>query len=614
MSLLSPLALLLMAAIAVPLALHVFRRRSGRRVDFPAARYLARAEREHSRQLRLRNLLLLAMRIAAIVAISLAAAGLMGGRGGEHPPTAVVLVLDNSLSTSVMVDGRPVLDRLREAGRAIAARATPADRLWLVTADGTVTDGHSDPDALRRAIDAAEPLAGRGDLPAALETGRALARSAPGASRRVALITDGQASAWAGVAANAGSDSVVLFAAPGAAPSNRAVVHAEARPPRWTPAGAVVARVLAGDSVSYRIAIVGADTVSRTLARGTATPGAEILVRASPPERGWISGMVEIAPDELRADDVRHFAARIGAPPSVLADPSAGSFARSAIDALVAAGRARAMPGIAIVGADELIRLPALIVAPADPVRTGAANRALDRAGVPWRFGVPQRDTTLSRAGDARLRAISVTLRFPLVHARASAAAETLATAGGAPWIVAGAGYVLVGSPLESRATALPVSAPFLPWLGDVLSQRLAEEPGALIEAPPSGTVSRPAGAEALESPDGTRRALTGDTVTAPARPGVYFFLRGGRRGGALVVNAEDRESVLDRLTARELAARLGAHDVRVAGGDEELAARIFAAGGRQRLATPLLVLAVLLLLAESALARQPRLAGAPAS
>ncbi len=45
MSFLAPLYLLLAAAIAVPLLIHLMRRRIGARVDFPAARYLA-ARRE----------------------------------------------------------------------------------------------------------------------------------------------------------------------------------------------------------------------------------------------------------------------------------------------------------------------------------------------------------------------------------------------------------------------------------------------------------------------------------------------------------------------------------------------------------------------------------------
>ena len=59
---LSPAWLLAGLAAAVPLFIHLMRRRIGTRIEFPAVRYLARAEREHSRKLRLKNLLLMLLR------------------------------------------------------------------------------------------------------------------------------------------------------------------------------------------------------------------------------------------------------------------------------------------------------------------------------------------------------------------------------------------------------------------------------------------------------------------------------------------------------------------------------------------------------------------------
>ena len=65
MSFLEPLYLLLTGAAAVPLLLHLLRRRISLRVEFPAARYILRAERENSRRLKLRNFLLMFLRIVA---------------------------------------------------------------------------------------------------------------------------------------------------------------------------------------------------------------------------------------------------------------------------------------------------------------------------------------------------------------------------------------------------------------------------------------------------------------------------------------------------------------------------------------------------------------------
>ena len=90
MSFLAPFYLLLAGAVAVPLIIHLMRRKVGVRVEFPAARYLARAEKEHSRTLRIRNLLLMLLRVLALLAIAVAAARPVARWvGAGHAPTAM---------------------------------------------------------------------------------------------------------------------------------------------------------------------------------------------------------------------------------------------------------------------------------------------------------------------------------------------------------------------------------------------------------------------------------------------------------------------------------------------------------------------------------------------
>ena len=96
MSFLTPWALLLTALAGVPLLLHLLRRRTGVRVDFPAVRYLLRAEREHAREVRLRNLLLMVVRVGIVLAVAFAVARPVGPLPGfGHPPTALAIVIDN---------------------------------------------------------------------------------------------------------------------------------------------------------------------------------------------------------------------------------------------------------------------------------------------------------------------------------------------------------------------------------------------------------------------------------------------------------------------------------------------------------------------------------------
>lgn len=632
MSFLSPLYLMLAAAAAVPLLIHLMRRRIGTRVELPSARYLVRAEQEHSRKLRLRNLLLMLLRVLAVLAIAAAAARPVGRLAGAgHAPTALAIVLDNSLSSSAVVAGAPVLDRLKAGAAAAARSASPADRVWLVTADGRVSGGNAA--AVAAAAERTEALAGAGDPAGALLRAASLVRGAGLAEREVALLTDAQATSWPRPV-QLGDTRVVTVPAELPAPANHAVTAVDVRPPRWTPRGAVVGRLLvAGDSTAYRIAITPPGGVARTLARGTAASAtgaadAEFTVQAAPPERGWLGGSVELEPDELRGDDTRFFALWIGPAPVLALDESVGPFARTAVAALEESGRAReAAPGgpsgdaVAVVAADALTRLPALIAAPSDPVRVGAANRALERAGIPWRFGVARRGEAAVRAaaGVTPLEGVTASLRYALAAPGGPPpGADTLATAGGEPWIVAGRGYAIFASPLVPEATSLPVRAAFVPLLAELATQRLGGASGPLLSATPGATVSVPPGIDAMQgdASGAPRLAVAGGALTAPARSGVYFLLRGAERAGALVVNAEAEESRLARLTDGELAARIGAREVTVAGrrGEAPWPAAAFASSTRRPLVTPLLLLALALLLAETALTRATRAPARPGS
>jgi hypothetical protein len=419
-------------------------------------------------------------------------------------------------------------------------------------------------------------------------------------ARQVVVLTDGQRSTWTEAAPNRSDVPVLVWSVTSAPPPNRAVILAEARPVRWTPHGSVSARILSSDTATYRVTLAG-----RTLARGTAAPGEETIVRATPPERGWIDGTVEIEPDELPSDNVRYFALWLGPAPNVRVADDAGSFVKNAAAVLRTSDHITENAGaaIGIESADASRALPALLVPPGDAVRIGAANRNLERLGVPWRFGALRRETAIAR-GDG-LPAVTVSWRYELVpQGGGGAGADVLARVGTAPWIVAGDGFVLLGSPLTPDATSLPVTAPFLPWLGDVLSTRLQGDPGGVQFAAPGERVLPPARATALEAPSGTRTSLSGSQFDAPAIAGTYFYIEGPRRAGALVVNPEPEESRLDRWSPSAIAAHVASAAAREASDarPDQLSRMAFASVVGRPFVTPLILVALLALLLEGAM------------
>jgi len=619
MAFLAPAFLFLAAFAGVPLLVHLLRRRVGRTVDFPAVRYLTRMEQEHSRERKLRHRLLLLLRILAVLALALAAARPLARLAGlGHAPVSLALVVDNSMSSGAVRDGRAVLDDMRAEASDLLQALTPDDRAWIVTADGRVIGGSAT--ALADALATLKPLGGRGDLAAATKRAITLVRSGAPRAPVVAIVTDGQATAWnagsadsaAATPIEAGDVPLQLLTRSRGAMRNVAVVDARAEPSRWTPAGNVTFAVQSPDTVPWRLTLDG-----RTMARGTAPPAtadapALVSQRLASASSGWVRGSVEVDADELRGDDARWFAVRVAPPATVDTRPESGPFLSAALSTLIEEKRLqRGAPGVrgvvTVAGADAAVTAgPVLLTAPSDPVRVGDANRTLARLGIPWRFGAIARDLVLVRGAPA-LEGVQVRVRYPLQRSPGGAGtvtSDTLATAGGTPWAVAGDGYLLVASPIDPEATDLPLRAAFVPWLLDALSRRLGDD-GVMLDATPGQhLVDRSlSAASGLERPDGTVVALSGDRLTVPNESGVYFLRRQAARIGAIVVNPEAVESDL-----RAEAVGAGAtFRSRVAGRSvvvDTVAATwrrgtLDQAAGRSLL-TPLLALAFLALLAEA--------------
>jgi hypothetical protein len=595
--------LALAGAMAVPLLLHLRRRPVSQRLRFPAIRWLKRAQKEHSRELKLRNLLLMLLRAAVVLLLALAAARpLVRGIPGGHAPAALVVVLDNSMSTTRATAGETALDRLRAAAGAVVQDASSADRVWLVTADGSVTGGTAA--QVRDAIRTTAAWAGAGDMPAAVEKAATLALGVRGLAPRVVVLTDGQASAWPRAAAAEAAGATVFVPAVSLTDPGAAVLDASPSPPRWSPRGRLRIRVAGADTVPVMVRLAG-----RTLARARLSPGANGWVAASPVERGWVAGDVSSAPDALRGDDVRHFAVWVGPAPAVALGASAGPFARAAIDALTADGRATAgAAGIAIASADEVRALPAVLLPPADAARIPAANASLARLGVPWRFERAVAGRAPVR-GAAWLTGATVQQRWRVVRADAGDAGpgDTLATAGGEPWWVAGPRWVVMASRLDTAHTDIMLRAGFVPWLGETLAARLAGDGGPLVTSAPGAMVTWPTALDALETPEGVRTVVTSRAWPAPAVPGVYFAVRRGARTGALVVNPEVEESDVAVWTARDVASRVQGASVRAVDDVPTAVRRAWGADGGAALFGPLLVAGMLALVAEALVARHGR-------
>jgi len=629
MGFLVPALLALAAAAAIPIVLHLLQRNQGPRVVFPALRYLRRAEKESARQIRLRQLLLLLLRVAALLLLALAAAQpFIRGAGASHEPSAVAIVLDNSLSSAVISDDRRVLDTLKQHALASLLRAGPDDRFWLLRAGAPWEPAlPGDPETTAARVRETEPTAAASDLAAAVTHAAALlATGAEGRAREIHVLSDAQKSAFHGTVDGLDDEIEIVIWAPGDAPPNRGIASVEVGGGLAPVEGqrstiAVLIEGSGSDTVGVRLTLDG-----RTIAAGSSPVGSSAVLPLPARRSGIASGYVEIDADALRGDDRRYFALRVGPPPAVHYG-GANEFIGDALDVLAEAGRIRRAGGSADVallpGAAGIDALPAatiaVVLAPESPLELPALNRRLAAAQIPWRYeahvGAGEARVAPGDGADDLMRPLE-RVRILSWHTlqRAGSGADTvlLTLSDGAPLAVrgtrAGGGiYLLLSTPLDEAASTIPTSPAMLPLI-DRLTGAWSAATAASRTAAPGESVTLPDAADALLLPDGTHEPVTGGSAYGAANePGVYYVLAGTDTLTAFAVNPPRAESDLSRLEERELRTWIGDAAVTTVSNADDWAETIY----RHRLGAeswrPFALFALLLLLIEPLLAASGR-------
>jgi hypothetical protein len=190
---LSPLFLVGAIAAAVPILLHLFHRKTEVVIDFPAVSLLKRAPVQQHRRRRLRELILLALRVTALVllAVSFARPYLAGAVAPRSAPLTVIAV-----DTSMSMSAPGQFDRAREAAvRAVDAAPSGHATALLSFADSahSVVEPATDRAAVKSAIATLLPTSGGTRYRTALARASELIGTRDG---RVVVVTDLQQIGW----------------------------------------------------------------------------------------------------------------------------------------------------------------------------------------------------------------------------------------------------------------------------------------------------------------------------------------------------------------------------------------------------------------------------------
>jgi len=298
-SFLSPLFLVGAAAAAVPILLHLFHRRTEVVIDFPAVSLLKRAPVQHHRRRRLRELLLLALRVVALIllALSFARPYFAGAAAPDSAPLTVI-----AIDTSMSMTAPGQFDRARDAASRAAASAPAAHALAVIgfsDAASVLVQPTTDRSAIAAALD--QVAAGNGGT--RFRTALARASEIIGAREgRVVVITDLQQAGWEANDEGGVPDGVdleVISLAP--PPGNLAVTSAEKRDRR------IVASIQNYSNSEVRVPvriIAGGKEIARTDVTIGANGAADVDIAAALPA----SGDAEVRVDDAagyQADNAR---------------------------------------------------------------------------------------------------------------------------------------------------------------------------------------------------------------------------------------------------------------------------------------------------------------------
>ncbi len=206
MSFLSVFFLMAMPLALTPVVLHLFDRRRKVTIEWGAMQFLVEATTQKTSARRLKQWLLLALRMLAVAALVLALARPMlpGNWLGSSEQSETIVIIDNSMSTQRVGEGTTLSAQIQERALAQLAELSPGNvvrilqtspyPIWVTSHELKINDASLE--ELKRQLASIQPTSGGSDLLAALFTATQADITGSSRKRNILLVTDGQATDW----------------------------------------------------------------------------------------------------------------------------------------------------------------------------------------------------------------------------------------------------------------------------------------------------------------------------------------------------------------------------------------------------------------------------------
>ncbi len=189
------------ALIAVPIILHLIMRRKPVRLEFPALRFIRQRHDTNQRRLRLRHLLLLLLRMAAIALLAFALARpsvKMGASvlGSQESPVAAALVFDAAPRMAYRHENKTRLEVAQQWGLSLLPDLPPGSQIAVFDTRGDQNGFAADRGLAKQRIQRLETVTDSQPLTQAVEDAVRLLGQSGLARREIYVFTDLARAAW----------------------------------------------------------------------------------------------------------------------------------------------------------------------------------------------------------------------------------------------------------------------------------------------------------------------------------------------------------------------------------------------------------------------------------
>ncbi|MDH4155701.1 MAG: BatA domain-containing protein [candidate division Zixibacteria bacterium] len=319
-------ATVLIAAVAalIPLVIHLFFRRRVKVIEFSSLRHLKAMQRRQVRRLKIRQLLLLLLRMLIIFTVVLAFARptTESGRVGSHASVAAVVLFDNSASMSRYVTDGKLIELARQRTEQLLETFGEADDVCLVALDRTQEDSEQPSfGSPARAVEKLKRLqagSGEADLQGALDNAKNLLAEAASLNKEIYIITDRQRHSLPNRPVLADGDArIYLVDLPLEAHGNLGITAVDFGGQLLTPGHdfevAAIVKNYANEEHSNVIAslFLNDNRIAQTDFAVGATSETVVRFKRAVSRTGFHSGYVEISDDKFMADNRYYFSFRI---------------------------------------------------------------------------------------------------------------------------------------------------------------------------------------------------------------------------------------------------------------------------------------------------------------